>query len=169
MSRNKNRCYGDEDNHPDFHASLRYEETTGKFYWIRRVTSFRSPGEEAGSVNTDGGIIIEYCGKRWHASRLAWYFMYGAFPTLLIDHINGNRGDNRICNLREVTLRENNQNKKVHRSGRLVGTYKRPNGKWSAKIKINLKTLHLGTYETEQEAADKYQEALAYLDEGVRR
>lgn len=168
MARNRNRCYGDENNPPDFHSALRYDEHTGKFYWTRRVTSSRNPGEGAGSKNTDGGIIIEYDGRRWHASRLAWYFIHGSFPRLLVDHINGDRGDNRKNNLREVSLRENNQNKKVHRNGRLVGTYRRPNGKWSAKIKINLKTFHLGTYDTEQEAADKYQEALACLDEGVR-
>jgi hypothetical protein len=156
-------CCGDENNHPDFSVALRYEKSTGKFFWIKRINSRGNPGKEAGNIVTDGGRFITYKKRRWQASRLAWYFVYGCFPVFCIDHINGNRDDNRIENLREVTVRENMQNMKTHREGKLVGAHKRKNNKWESHIKINGKIIYLGTFDSDKEASDKYWEAASSL------
>ncbi len=85
-----------------------------------------------------------------------------------IDHIDGNRINNRIENLRLVCKRENQQNRYKHRNGRLVGCRldKRCN-KWLARIKINGKEIHLGYFDTELEAHQIYCEALTMLDKSV--
>jgi len=77
----------------------------------------------------------------------------------IIDHINGDRTDNRLENLRVVTSRENNQNLSRHRKGMLVGASKRGNSDtWRSYIKVNGKTRHLGQFKTEKEASDRYWE-----------
>tara|TARA_R110002096_G_scaffold279632_2_gene473836 strand:- start:384 stop:872 length:489 start_codon:yes stop_codon:yes gene_type:complete len=81
-----------------------------------------------------------------------------------IDHINGNKTDNRLVNLRVVTQRENMQNRKCHRDGKLVGTtFSRARGylptPWQSKIVIKGRTNHLGYYATEQLAHNAYMKA----------
>lgn len=78
-------------------------------------------------------------------------------PKNQIDHINGNKSDNRIENLREVTNRQNNLNKLIHISGKLPGCYLRNDKKsWSSSISISGKSRYLGSYKTEQEAHTAY-------------
>ena len=81
---------------------------------------------------------------------------------LEIDHINGNKIDNRIENLRLVTRRRNQQNQKKHREGQLVGCYFNK-GKHQAQIKIGGKLIYLGRYKTEQEGHEAYKIACKYI------
>jgi len=88
----------------------------------------------------------------------------------LIDHINGERSDNRLENLRVVTHRENNQNRKHHREGRLVGAsfnkaFAETPKPWQSRIRINGKTKHLGFFKTEIEANKAYTNAFKKLRE----
>ena len=81
-----------------------------------------------------------------------------------IDHINGNKIDNRIENLRLVTNRQNQQNQKKHREGQLVGCYfDKSNGKYQANIQISKKKVFLGRYKTEQEAHKVYTIACKHI------
>ena len=78
----------------------------------------------------------------------------------MVDHINGNSLDNRKSNLRIATNRENSQNQKKHRSGKLCGaSYKKRDKKWYAQININKKYIHLGCFNTEHEAHQAYMKA----------
>ncbi len=78
---------------------------------------------------------------------------------MCIDHINGNSLDNRKSNLRTVTTRENTQNQKIHRSGKLVGTtFDKSTKKWMAQI-FDKKRKFLGRFETEHEAHQAYMKA----------
>lgn len=143
---------------------LRYEPDTGKFFWIKRQGSHGNPNEEAGYIKKDGYRVIEYNYQTWKASRLAWYFIYGYMPIKYVDHINGNRDDNSKINLRGADVRQNGQNRKEHRAGRLVGAYRRGN-RWSAQMQINNKKVWLGTFNSEKEASDKYWEYVSRLKE----
>ena len=81
-----------------------------------------------------------------------------------IDHINGNKIDNRIENLRLVTKRGNSQNLEIHRKGRLVGaTYYKRYGNWHSQIKIDENNISIGYYKTEQEAHEAYKIACKYI------
>ena len=83
-----------------------------------------------------------------------------------IDHINGDKLDNRIENLRLVTTRQNQQNQKKHRAGQLVGCYFNK-GKHQAQIKISGKMIYLGLYKTEQEAHKAYEIACKHITDYV--
>lgn len=79
---------------------------------------------------------------------------------MFVDHINGNSLDNRKSNLRVVTNRENQQNRRIHRDGRLVGScFHIRSKKWESNIRINKKLKHLGYFKTEYEAHQAYMKA----------
>lgn len=87
---------------------------------------------------------------------------------MVIDHINGNKLDNRIENLRMVNQRVNMQNNKAHRQGKLVGCYfDKREGRYKAQIQVGKKVIHLGYYNTEEEAHNIYVSACKHIEEYV--
>jgi hypothetical protein len=137
--------------------ALEYNAETGKLYWrVSRGT--KKAGSEAGAVDSRGYVCIMLNGKNCKAHRLAWLVYYKVFPEKDIDHINGIKTDNRICNLREVTVRQNQYNQRKPRmdnkSGYLgVSVYK---NRWMASIRINGKTKHLGYFAIPEQASEAY-------------
>lgn len=124
---------------------LTYEPDTGDFYWKRN-------GKKAGCINshpTQGYAQIYVAGKRYRAHRLAWLMTYGMWPAHEIDHINGKRADNRICNLREVTSSQNKANiglRSDNKSGvRGVSWHKQIN-MWRVTIRFNGKERLVGLF-----------------------
>jgi hypothetical protein len=95
--------------------------------------------------------------RSYRASRLAWLYMSGAWPDQLIDHINGDTSDDRFVNLRPASQSENHVNSCVasHNTSGLKGVnfYKRY-GKWRAFIQKEGKQIHIGYFDTIQEAYD---------------
>jgi hypothetical protein len=119
-----------------------------------------------GCINGCGYLIVGLNGKIYLLHRLAWLYVYGEFPNV-IDHINGNTLDNRIENLRNGTVRQNNQNRKKNRNGKLVGcTYNKKCKKYQAYIRIHGKFSSLGYYTTEQLAHEAYINKLKELNYG---
>ena len=83
---------------------------------------------------------------------------------LVVDHIDGNRTNNNLSNLQIITNRENTSNNKKGGSSKYVGvSLHKPSDKWISRIQINDKQKHLGTFKTEIEAHNAYQEALKNL------
>ena len=135
---------------------LKYDENTGVFTW-KLANSQVKRGQRAGAKNNEGYINIRLRKHTYPAHRLAWCHYYGEEPTgFVIDHINGDRTDNRIKNLRKATIKENAQNiaKQNRKTGsRYKGVARRTNGKWMAYIEEDGKRDYLGTFATEAEAA----------------
>lgn len=142
---------------------LNYDLKTGIFTW--KISKQRIKITNiAGYKTNEGYLNIKLNKKQYQSHRLAWLYVYGTWPKNCIDHINGIKNDNRIENLREVTIRKNNQNKNNHRTGKLVGAnYNKIRNKWQAHIKINNKKTYLGSYSTEIEAHKAYLKALNTL------
>jgi len=136
---------------------LNYDSETGIFTWKK---SFHAPkiGTVAGTTIKRGYITIGIDKKIYRAHRLAWVYIYDVWPNLGIDHINGIKTDNRICNLREATTSENMQNQYKSSGKGLLGTTF-DQGKWNSKIVVNGKYIHLGRFLTAEEAHQIYLEA----------
>lgn len=95
----------------DLDKVFKYDPLTGLITWN---IGKKRKGKEAGCIHkTLNYRVIGYKRKTYYAHRIAWFITYGRWPTHPLDHINGDRGDNRITNLREVTATENQKNMKL--------------------------------------------------------
>ena len=102
--------------------------------------------------------MIGLNGKSNYAHRLAWFYTYGTWPTE-VDHINGQRTDNRISNLREVVDGSNNQNHKKHSSntsGFGGVSWSKAKRKWGAQVYIDGHNRFAGYYDTPEQAREDY-------------
>jgi hypothetical protein len=133
---------------------LDYNPDTGIFVWKLKNRAHKS-GVIAGNIHRFGYRRISVNKTECKAHRLAWLYVYGEWPTKHIDHINGIKDDNRICNLRDVSQRDNSLNKKIHREGKLQGCTFHKNG-WQVGINENGRQRYIGRYKTEQEAHARY-------------
>jgi hypothetical protein len=136
---------------------LNYNPETGVFTWVSARGNLKA-GSEAGTVDYQGYIRISINNKRYRAHRLAWIYVYGEISVSEIDHINGNKQDNRILNLRLATRSQNEANKprtRVNLSG-YKGVSHTRNNHWSAQIMVNKRFIHLGIYSTAEEASAAY-------------
>jgi hypothetical protein len=140
-------------NSDDVRDHLDYDPATGKFWWK----------DEAGTITGHGYRYIKVRRKLKLAHRMAWAFYYGEEPNGLVDHINGDRLDNRIKNLRIATYSQNSANAKRHsrNTSGLKGASKvvkngRWTGRWQASITVRNKQVHLGSFRTKEEAHQAY-------------
>ncbi|EJJ0154939.1 HNH endonuclease [Salmonella enterica] len=144
---------------------FRFDENSGAFYWIQKASRKVIVGNRAGSQSPDGYRIITYKGKHYYEHLLVWLWLYGEkYEGLVIDHLNGDRADNRPANLRLVSQRLNTQNlvRRGHRFGP-DGTelpqgvhYEAGKDKFSACIKVDYKKKHLGTFDCPEDAHMAY-------------
>lgn len=140
---------------------LSYDEKTGEFVWIANPKhGKRRLGNRTGFINASGYLAIGIFGKKHPAHRLAWLYVYGAWPNADIDHINGDRTDNRIENLRDVTRQTNMENMRGptsrNKSGFMGVSFHNVAKRWRASIRANGKTMRLGYYDTPEEAHQVY-------------
>ncbi|TIW28719.1 MAG: HNH endonuclease [Mesorhizobium sp.] len=138
---------------------LSYDPDTGIFRWLPGT---KLAGAIAGSRAVLGYWVIGVADKSYKAHRLAHLYMTGAFPTDQIDHINGNREDNRWVNLRPATNTENARNASVGKnntSGFKGVSYHKDTGKYQARIMVDRQLIHLGIYDTAEDAHAVYSAA----------
>lgn len=143
---------------------LRFDPETGIFCWINGSRNGIKAGSPAGAKVTVGGgkiyIQIGLDGRKYYAHRLAWLYVTGDFPTLKVEHINGDGADNRWVNLSHVSAFENQ-----HGTRRVpLGKNKYPGvysvGKrFSAAIKVRGKRRYLGAFASPEIAYSAYLEA----------
>lgn len=140
---------------------LSYNRETGVFTWIGSKNTRVKNGSVAGSTDSSGHIQIKVNKKGYAAHRLAWLYECGSFPLMQIDHINGNRTDNRIDNLRDVSASVNSQNKRIatsqNKTSGLLGVHwSKAANKWVAAIKLQNKTKYLGVFVSKEDAHQVY-------------
>jgi len=138
---------------------LHYDPLTGVF--TRRMPSGNAHvGDIAGwrmPINYWG---INLSGRQYYAHRLAWLYVYGEWPRDQIDHINGNKTDNRIRNLREANDQQNRRNMGLPRtntSGFKGVVWFRRDSRWRAQIMLAKKGIHIGYFDTKEEASAAYE------------
>lgn len=138
---------------------LSYCPHTGEFRWLRDGGSRAKKGCLAGCINTLGYRVIRVGKKDMLAHRLAWAFVHGYFPPM-IDHIDGNMGNNAICNLRVADKSLNGANRGAQRNSLsgIKGVSKHWR-KWTASITVHGKNKYIGLFDTKEEASAAYMEA----------
>ena len=137
-----------------------YDSNTGTLKWKKLNRKRKEEG--AGTLLPSGYLQVSINYKSYLLHRVIWMYVYGEWPSRCIDHINGNRSDNRLINLRLATHAENSHNMKTHKdntSGYKGVYFQKRRGKWAARIQINGKRKELGRFNTPEEASDAYKTA----------
>lgn len=142
---------------------FQYDSETGKFFKNGREVGFLVPPKNYMRVMVDG--------RQWLAHRLAWLYVHSEWPQGQVDHINGVKTDNRICNLRCVTAAENMQNiraaKSYNKTSGLLGVcFAKNEKKWKAQISVNGVNRHIGYADTAEQAHRLYLDAKRRLHDG---
>lgn len=148
---------------------LHFDEQDGTFYWKKeRPGPHRVDADgvanRAGSLRKDGYIGISALGFKYLAHRLAWFYVKGVWPEDGIDHINGDRTDNRISNLRAANSAQNSRNTALrsdNKSGYRGVSYVKDRKKWVARIVHNYRQIVLGYFEHMEDAIVAYNKASA--------
>lgn len=152
-------------------SRLSYNKDTGVFLWRpnkngSRGWSARHAGKQAGTTDSRGYKKVVIDGEQYLLHRLAWLYVYGDWPDSHIDHINGNKSDNRICNLRDVDPVDNSRNAKRYSSntsGVTGVSWISTRSRWKAAIKVGGKLVHLGYFHSLNEAAiARYEAEMRY-------
>jgi hypothetical protein len=144
----------------DVKAKLNYDESTGLFTWINSDSPLVKNGSVAGNVNRNGYCYIGLYREVYRAHRLAWLYVTGKNPTRQIDHINGNKSDNRFANLREASNLKNTRNRNLNsnnKSGYRGVSWAAHANKWVAHVMAKGKRKKLGYYKTALSASKAFQ------------
>lgn len=149
-------------------ARIAYDPVTGELTWkplpetsaSAEAWNRRLAGKPALNCldATNGYLRGNFQHKKTYAHRVAFAIFHKRAPVGFIDHINGDRADNRIENLRECSKAENNRNTRSRSKTGFKGV--NPcRDKWQAHIKVGGQKRHLGTFENIQDAAAAYDAA----------
>lgn len=144
---------------------LIYDDQTGEMRW-RTDQGKRAAGQPVGSQSSSGHLQTWIDGNLYQVHRLAWLLHYGEWPVLFLDHVDGDRANNKIANLRQANGSQNCANRaparKMH--GSLKGaSYCKMSKRWKSSITKDGRARYLGCFKTEREAHDAYCSAAKQL------
>lgn len=150
---------------------LSYDSSTGVFVWVESPSKKIPVGSVAGTITRNGYCNIKIGKINYLAHRLAWLFVNDCWPSWHVDHINGDRLDNRISNLREASFEINAQNRRVANSnnvscGLLGVSWNKGNKRWAAAIRSGGRKIHIGLFDTPDLAHKAYIHAKRELHPG---
>jgi hypothetical protein len=148
-------------------AALRYDSETGRIFWKIGRQGARL-GKEAGCFNHDGYAKIQVNGVVYQSHRLAWLLHHGRWPNGFLDHINRDRSDNRIANLREADRSLNMHNKDKRCAKGLPSGVRLRGDSWSAQINVGTTTVMLGLWKDYRKAGEAYRIAERMIFDGCR-
>lgn len=149
----------------ELHEWLLYDPQTGLFTRKKRGRGIKL-GASCERPHRDGYVRVQVRGGVYFAHRLAWLYVFGAWPASELDHINRIRNDNRIGNLREVTRSQNRQNSNGVRTSKsqLKGVHWENARKlWRSQIRVNGREVFLGRFKDPLAAHMAYVEAAKTL------
>ena len=129
-----------------------YDADSGLLYWKKSM-------KLAGTKRKDGRMQVQVFGRVFLSHRIVWAIHHGSWPSFFVDHIDMDKMNNKISNLREATKEENSRNtkkKKTNTSGLKGVSFHRLSGKWRADINLGMKQVSLGLFCSKEDAYAAY-------------
>lgn len=149
---------------------LDYDQATGIFRWKVRPARNVFAGDIAGTIGSRGYRIIRVLGVRFSAHRLAWLHVHGKLPEGILDHINRDKDDNRISNLRQAGHELNAWNRPPAANSIATGVCLGKGGNpFRVRVSCNGQRRTVGFYATAEEAAAAYANAKANLYQEIAK
>lgn len=144
---------------------LTYELDNGKLLWLRIPKMCNGKryaiGSEVGSIHNSGYRVLTLMGKKLQAHRVIWAIHYNSWPNGEIDHIDGDRLNNKLSNLRVVTRSQNMFNAKTKQnssSGIKNVQWDNSSQSWRVRVRVNGKRYHVGRFTEIEKAAEAAKE-----------
>lgn len=146
---------------------LNFDPIAGIFRWKITKRGIKKGKVVGGLGGGTDGLYWQICidGERYYAHRLAWFYVYGVWPKE-VDHIDRNKQNNALANLREATRSQNSKNAKRSRrnlSGFKGVSFQKNRQRWVASIMADGKSTFLGRYATPEQAYEAYCDAAKRL------
>lgn len=133
-----------------------FDYVDGKLIWRVSMAPNAQKGQVAGCVCDRGYLVVRIKGKQYYQHRLVFLLFNGFVPSM-IDHMDGDKTNNRIENLREATQAQNNRNsrkKHLSPSGVKGVTWRARDNRWQANIGVDNKLIHLGYFSDKAQATE---------------
>ena len=130
-----------------------YDELTGKFTYVKTITGYVIKGNIAGAKvpNSSGYMTMQVHRRMYQAHRLVWLYVHGEFPKGQIDHKDGDKTNNKLSNLRDVSRGVNLSNRVSKTSTKCVGVTLR-NGTYYARLMVDGLRHELGSFKILKDA-----------------
>ncbi|HGK4602813.1 HNH endonuclease [Yersinia enterocolitica] len=148
--------------HAELKRLLHYSPETGVFTRLISWQRQYPVGSIAGWKDKDGYLKIMVHRIAYQAHRLAWFYVHGVWPSGTIDHVDMDKANNKISNLRDSTFTSNMHNRgknKTNTSGFKGVTWNKKSAKWQASINAKNKWRYLGLFKSKEDAARAYDDA----------
>ncbi len=145
-----------------------YDAKSGDLIWIQIRRRGASVGDVAGWLSAEGYRCVTLRGCQYKVHQIAWVWMTGKWPKAAMDHINGDKSDNRFNNLREATREQNSYNVGPRKSNKIglkgVSIKKeRKSRPFVAQIQFKKRKISLGYFDSAEEAHAAYTKAAVKL------
>ena len=138
--------------------TLSYDPETGLFTRLKRTSNCIKANQIACRLNKRTKYKqVSFDGVEYQSHRLIWMYVYGTWPKGQIDHINRDKSDNRLSNLRDCSISENKQNSGLYKSNKtgFKGVFNKGSA-YEAGIRVNGKRIYLGRFKTAELAYEAY-------------
>lgn len=147
---------------------LSYCPETGELTWRVSLSNSTLAGQGAGTQDSKGYLQTAVDRRKYRNHRLSWFIYYGVWPKDMLDHVDGDKTNNRMVNLREANNSHNKQNQRKARSdsGTGIQGVACVKGRYKAYIRSGRVRIVLGTYATPGEAYEAYIKAKRKLHPG---
>jgi hypothetical protein len=148
---------------------IAYDPTTGRMTWRIKPSRAVNAGDRTGHTDDGKGYgRVKLWGRQHQAHRIAWLISRGEWPAGDIDHINGDRADNRLANLRDVPSTVNAENRRTasrHAATKVLGV-SMEGTRFKARVRVNKREVYLGLFDTAEQAHAAYLKAKRELHAG---
>lgn len=142
--------------HVRLKALLSYNEKTGEFTWRVKKGPVNAGDRAGGPASWGWRVFID--GRFYQANVLAWFYVHGEWPKLIVDHIDRNPLNNVFSNLRLATVAQNKANCSIYKNNKLrvKGVRLHRNGQYEARIRKDGHLVYIGCFRTIDEAKNAY-------------